>query len=208
LLNRDCKDNPVKFVDPSGLSSINLDLKTSEKFIENHTSSVNNIIIYPPPYSVSNNSESRNISFKSDSKAEHGKTSESGADEKEDNRRSLPVKGKPNSKDTLYNPDGSKKQERYYGPDGLPEIDIDYSHEGNVTFPHSHTWKDGARSREHAPVPENFPNYISNESNSSQNPSTNSNINWGEVATGAVVIITGIAIVIITGGTVTPPAFA
>ena len=55
---------------------------------------------------------------------------------------SLPKKGKPNSKETSYKPDGSKKQDRYYGPDGEPVLDVDQPH-GNVDYPHAHGWTDG-----------------------------------------------------------------
>ena len=65
---------------------------------------------------------------------------------------SLPKKGKPNSKDTSYRPDGSKKQERYYGPDGDPVLDVDQPH-GNIKYPHAHGWTDGVRDKEHSPIP-------------------------------------------------------
>lgn len=51
------------------------------------------------------------------------------------------VTGSPGSTRTLYNPDGSIKQERTYGPDGRAEKDVDYNHGGvGHTFPHEHTW--------------------------------------------------------------------
>lgn len=61
---------------------------------------------------------------------------------KSNNRpRSLPKKGKPNSKDSLYGKDGKLKQEREYGPDGNASRDTDYSHGGvGHTFPHYHDW--------------------------------------------------------------------
>lgn len=48
----------------------------------------------------------------------------------------------PNSSSDLLNPDGSVKQRRYYGNDGLAEEDIDYNHsdDGTHTFPHIHKW--------------------------------------------------------------------
>jgi RHS repeat-associated protein len=55
--------------------------------------------------------------------------------------QSLPKTGEPNSKSTLYNPDGSVKQERVYGPDGKAQQDTDYNHPGvNHDFPHNHDW--------------------------------------------------------------------
>lgn len=51
------------------------------------------------------------------------------------------VTGSPGSTRTIYNPDGSVKQERTYGPDGRAEKDVDYNHGGSEhTFPHEHTW--------------------------------------------------------------------
>ncbi|MEA4828104.1 MAG: hypothetical protein VB130_16015, partial [Clostridium sp.] len=55
-------------------------------------------------------------------------------------------KGAPNSKDKLYNKDGSVKQERVYGPDEKPLLDTDWNHGGvGHVFPHTHEWKDGER---------------------------------------------------------------
>ncbi|MEI5993339.1 hypothetical protein [Candidatus Enterococcus mansonii] len=50
--------------------------------------------------------------------------------------------GEPNSSADLLNDDGSVKQRRYYGPDGLPIEDIDYNHpdDGTHEFPHRHKW--------------------------------------------------------------------
>ena len=60
--------------------------------------------------------------------------------------QSLPSTGIPNSKQTLYNPDGSIKQERWYGSDGKATRDRDYNHPGNKhTFPHDHKWENGKR---------------------------------------------------------------
>ena len=69
-------------------------------------------------------------------------------------QRSLPPKGDPNSKDTLYNPDGTPKQDRWYGPDGNAEHDRDYNHGGNGQFPHDHDWNNGKRGEEEPPSPE------------------------------------------------------
>ena len=53
-----------------------------------------------------------------------------------------PNNSRPNSSSDVLNKDGSVKQRRYYGPDGKPELDIDFNHQGQEThvFPHSHTW--------------------------------------------------------------------
>jgi len=76
-------------------------------------------------------------------------------------RRSLPPTGEPNSKDTLHNPDGTPKQERYYPDSGDVRVgnegyDDDYNHAGDghgIGFPHRHTWENGERSRNPVPVP-------------------------------------------------------
>ncbi|MBO0467510.1 hypothetical protein JZO73_08160 [Enterococcus plantarum] len=57
-------------------------------------------------------------------------------------KRNLDKEGEPNSSADLLNDDGSVKQRRYYGPDGLPIEDIDYNHpdDGTHEFPHRHKW--------------------------------------------------------------------
>ncbi|WP_086444250.1 hypothetical protein [Candidatus Enterococcus lemimoniae] len=57
-------------------------------------------------------------------------------------KRNLDKEGEPNSSADLLNDDGSVKQRRYYGPDGLPIEDIDYNHpdDGTHEFPHRHQW--------------------------------------------------------------------
>jgi len=77
-------------------------------------------------------------------------------------RRKLLPDGDPNSRDTLRNPDGTPKQDRWYGPDGRPILDRDYNHGGNNhEFPHDHDWVDGERvppgGRPIGPVPEGLP---------------------------------------------------
>ncbi len=57
--------------------------------------------------------------------------------------KSLPVKGKKNSKATLYK-NGKKVQERTYDSEGRAQKDIDYTDHGNPTnhpdVPHEHNW--------------------------------------------------------------------
>jgi len=62
---------------------------------------------------------------------------------------SLPYHGEPHSADTLFNPDGTPKQKRWYDENGNPERDRDYNHNGDMDFPHDHTWENGERSKEH-----------------------------------------------------------
>ena len=67
---------------------------------------------------------------------------------------SNPLEGEPGSCSTCNNVKGDRKQDRYYGPDGWPEKDVDYDHDhkgddGKKTGkPHVHDWKrppDGGR---------------------------------------------------------------
>jgi hypothetical protein len=57
-----------------------------------------------------------------------------------------PNTGEPNSTSDILNPDGTLKQRRWYGPDGLPFLDRDYNHSGKGhEFPHDHAWENGQR---------------------------------------------------------------
>ena len=60
---------------------------------------------------------------------------------------SLPLKGEPNSSQTLYNPDGTPKQKRWYDGEGDPKRDRDYNHPGDMQFPHDHTWTNGKETK-------------------------------------------------------------
>lgn len=64
--------------------------------------------------------------------------------------RSLPRKGKPNSKKSLYK-NGKKVQEREYDENGDPKVDTDYTDHGNPKehpkVPHKHIWKNGKRGK-------------------------------------------------------------
>ena len=66
-------------------------------------------------------------------------------------KHSLPMKGKPNSKQTRYK-EGKKVQERYYDKNGDPDYDIDYTNHGNPkehpNTPHKHRWENGKRGKE------------------------------------------------------------
>ena len=65
---------------------------------------------------------------------------------------SMPQTGTPNSVTKNYK-DGKLSTERYYGGDGKPYLDIDYSNHGNAKMhphvPHEHkiTFKDGKMNR-------------------------------------------------------------
>lgn len=46
------------------------------------------------------------------------------------------------------------KQRRYYGKDGMVELDIDYTHgngDNSHTFPHEHPWPGGHRLKDGQP---------------------------------------------------------
>ncbi len=65
-------------------------------------------------------------------------------------QRSLPTKGKPNSKKALYK-NGKKVQEREYDENGNPKVDTDYTNHGNPkehpNVPHKHIWRNGKRGK-------------------------------------------------------------
>ena len=69
------------------------------------------------------------------------------------NAHSMPQAGEPNSVTKNYK-NGKLSTERYYGSDGKPYLDIDYSNHGNAKMhphvPHEHkiTFKDGRMQRE------------------------------------------------------------
>ena len=73
------------------------------------------------------------------------------ADASSPTAHSLPRKGEPNSSETLYNPDGTPKQKRWYDGEGNAERDRDYNHGGKESFPHDHIWDNGKRGKEHLP---------------------------------------------------------
>ena len=58
-------------------------------------------------------------------------------------KEKLPFKGKQNSKGTLYDENGQAVTERWYGPDGRPLKDRDWTDHGNPSkhpVPHDHDW--------------------------------------------------------------------
>ena len=67
--------------------------------------------------------------------------------------RSLKDKHKPNSRVDRYNKNGQLLQSRWYNDEGKAERNRDYSHSGNVPFPHDHEWTwdndNGTRGTEH-----------------------------------------------------------
>ncbi|MBS1198226.1 MAG: hypothetical protein H6R18_2011, partial [Proteobacteria bacterium] len=73
---------------------------------------------------------------------EKGKEGEEGEKGKDGQRPSkTPNTGTPGS--TVVNPGSG--QERTYGPDGLPERDVDRDHDHGQGVPHAHDWVDGKR---------------------------------------------------------------
>lgn len=76
------------------------------------------------------------------------------------NDRNLKRTGKPNSRVDRYK-DGKKMQSRWYDENGRAIRNRDYSHNGNLDFPHDHSWTwnddNGVRGVEHlAPDYDNF----------------------------------------------------
>lgn len=66
---------------------------------------------------------------------------------------SLPWNGEPGSTGTLYNPDASVKQERWYKPNTEPDVDIDYNHGGTGhTFPHGHEYDENGERGDPIPL--------------------------------------------------------
>ena len=59
----------------------------------------------------------------------------------ESNQRGNPFNGEPGT--WTEHPHG--KQDRLYGNDGTPAVDIDYGHDHGQGSPHSHNWNDGVR---------------------------------------------------------------
>ena len=58
--------------------------------------------------------------------------------------------GPPNSRRDLLNPDGTRRQSRWFGPDGRAIWDRDYIHSdttGTHVFPHDHEWVNGERGK-------------------------------------------------------------
>jgi RHS repeat-associated protein len=89
---------------------------------------------------------------------------------------SLPMRGEPNSSQILYNPDGTIKQKRWYGPEGEPDRDRDNNHSGPGPFPHDHEWKDGKRGTEHLP------------------PSSEYQFSWDPLVGAGLILVCGIGI--------------
>jgi hypothetical protein len=54
--------------------------------------------------------------------------------------RSNPFRGTPGGTSQTNQPDGSPKQVRRYGPDGMPETDVDNGHDHGQGDPHTHDW--------------------------------------------------------------------
>lgn len=67
--------------------------------------------------------------------------------------RSLKIIGKPDSKIQRYNKKGELVQERWYDNLGRAIRNRDYSHSGEMFFPHDHDWVwkngEGQRIKEH-----------------------------------------------------------
>ncbi|MCX2800796.1 hypothetical protein OQJ68_03260 [Microbulbifer thermotolerans] len=80
---------------------------------------------------------SEEIDDPADSVAEGGHCPPEG----DSNQRGNPFNGEPG--EWVEHPHG--KQDRLYGNDGTPAVDIDYGHDHGQGSPHSHNWNDGIR---------------------------------------------------------------
>ena len=164
-----CADNPIAFVDPSGLkikgeiieigSNNTSDIKYIQEYLNSlgykgqngKTLSVDGIFGQNTEYAVKN------------FQADMGLISDGLVGDKTwsimlSKPGSLSSTGKPNSTETLYDEDGNIKQIREYDSQGNALKDTDYKHGGvKHTFPHEHIWKDGKRGPD-TPVskPTNF----------------------------------------------------
>lgn len=146
-----CKNNPVNMVDNNGQFAwfIPIGIFIAE-FIEEIIISVLTLATIREAGKLISSSSSSKTSGKSipnrKNTAEKAKAKGVPRDDHSVVPHSLgaknPNEGRPNSSSDLLNEDGSVKQRRYYGPDYKPELDIDFSHQGQEThvFPHSHTW--------------------------------------------------------------------
>jgi len=105
---------------------------------------------YTPVEQDYDNAKKRGIPTKNNKDRIIGEIGEDGK-----NIRSLGVVGETYSSEQLFGDatdkaSGCPKQIRYYGKDGKPELDIDFSHgekPGTHSFPHKHIWENGERSK-------------------------------------------------------------
>ncbi|RFA37449.1 RHS repeat-associated core domain-containing protein [Alkalilimnicola ehrlichii] len=72
---------------------------------------------------------------------EGGSCPSGGSDTQSDSQRGNPFHGPPGG--WVEHPHG--KQDRLYGPDGTPAVDIDYGHDHGQGSPHAHNWDRGVR---------------------------------------------------------------
>ena len=154
-----CRNNPVKYVDPSGMYYLEKAANGQVYAVIESGDTLSGIALSE----VGNANAWTKMNYTGDpSRIQVGqRINISGIYDKAHPisialANSLPLSGKPNSTGKIYNPDGSVKQEREYGPDGQPVKDRDYNHGGaNHEFPHEHEWKDGVRGPAQ-PVPSEF----------------------------------------------------
>ena len=143
-----CINNPLKYIDPSGQYILYSDKQGNVYAKIEKGDTLSKIALAE----VNNSSAWKKMNYQGDpSKLQIGEyVNITGIYDKNHPKNialsnSLPLHGKPNSRSTLRNPDGTPKQEREYGSQGEPIKDTDYNHGGNEQFPHEHEWHNGQR---------------------------------------------------------------
>ncbi len=122
-----CRNNPLKYTDPTG-HWFGID--------DTITGPVDEIVVLGilgiAAYGFSNEPAQKTLNSLTENL--------SGLFNETDTPRSNPISSDPGSVGQLDNQDGERKQDRFYGPDGYPEKDIDYDHDHGAGAPHAHDW--------------------------------------------------------------------
>ena len=162
-----CNNNPLKYIDPSGLYYLEKDnngqvyavIQSGDTLSGIALSEVGNANAYTKITGVSDYNNihiGQRVNITAIYNDKYRIDNINFTKKSTGSKHKMPDTGDPNSKDTIYNPDGTPKQERYYGPDGNPSYDDDYNHGGDghgIGFPHRHPWINGKRQKQPIPIP-------------------------------------------------------
>jgi RHS repeat-associated protein len=131
LLNRYAyvKNNPLKYIDPDGHEPVTLTIAAATAIAAGAVAVTYGIFHYGKDVAAD---FGKWLGQKIFHKAETEGT--------DDKPRSNPLTGKPGATGKIDGKKGKPKQDRYYGPDGYPEKDIDYDHDHDQGQPHAHDW--------------------------------------------------------------------